>query len=341
MKSPRESFLERHIENFVGGKLKGISYDGEYLTNQITDSLMDFYVGFFQYYYVAVIIATLIYGIFLMIRIHIVGKHKFNISAQVIRLFLNFVLFFSFPFLFNFIVIICNLLADQVMSIKHTAKFYDLMFGIDSYFNDTLATEQIINTIEGQTEQQSTLADLKNHAKKLKEHYEANKETAKTFFGAIKGGLVLSVKSVAVTAAAIFVWICYLGLIIVRFMGLSLMFVLAPIILPLTLFGSWGQELLDKYVKTIINISFWVVLKSALDRIMLEYMVSTQGSSNIIDDLSYMALGLSYAAMILTIPFISSFFMGGLNLSPTVAVSVLLQSKIKENGKGLIGGKKS
>jgi hypothetical protein len=337
MRPPKESFLERHIENFIGGKLKGISYDGEYLTNQISDGLIDFYIGFFQYYYVAVIIATLIYGITLMVKIHFVGKNKINIPAQVIRLFFTCILFFSFPFLFNFIIIICNLLADQVMSIEHTAKLYELMFGMDSYFNETLATEQTINAIEGQTEKQSTWAEIKEHSKILKEHYKENKTTIASFVTGIVGGVTLAVKSVLVSAVAIFAWISYTSLIIIRFMGLSLMFILAPIILPLTLFGVWGQQLLDKYFKTIINISFWVVLKAALDRIMLEFMTSSQESFTFIDDLSYMALALSYAAMIVTIPFISAFFIGGTNLSPTVAGAALLQSKIQDYGLGKAG----
>jgi hypothetical protein len=127
-------------------------------------------------------------------------------------------------------------------------------------------------------------------------------------------------------------------------MGLSLLFVLAPILVPLSLFGMWGGELFDKYIKTIINLSFWVVIKSALDRVVYEYLVGVHGSSGFDDDLAFMAMVLSYAVMVLTIPFISSYFIGGLNLSPTVAGAAWLQATSKgllkkAGGAGLNYGK--
>ena len=50
MRSPKETFLERHIENFIGGKLKGISYDQEYLSSKISENFIDFYIGFSRFF---------------------------------------------------------------------------------------------------------------------------------------------------------------------------------------------------------------------------------------------------------------------------------------------------
>ena len=51
MSADKQSFLENHIENFIGGKLKNISYDQEFLTSKISDSFINFYVDFFEVYY--------------------------------------------------------------------------------------------------------------------------------------------------------------------------------------------------------------------------------------------------------------------------------------------------
>ena len=341
MRSPKESFLERHIENFIGGKLKGISYDQEYLSSKISDNFIDFYIGFFQTYYLMMVIAILVYGIGLMIRIHMVGNSKFNLSAHMIKTFAITIFFFAFPFLFNFIITICNLMADHIMPMDVSIKFYEKMFGLDSYFNDVLSSESTTEAIEGQSEKKmGIISAIKNAGSKAK----AVAVEATTFVGQIGSGSVLFLKTAVTAGSAIFAWISFTSLIIVRFMGLSLLFVLAPILVPLSLFGMWGGELFDKYIKTIINLSFWVVIKSALDRVVYEYLVGVHGSSGFDDDLAFMAMVLSYAVMVLTIPFISSYFIGGLNLSPTVAGAAWLQATSKgllkkAGGVGLNYGK--
>jgi len=325
MISPKETFLERHIENFIGGKLKGISYDQEYLSSKISDNFIDFYIGFFQTYYLIMVIAILVYGIGLMVRIHMVGNSKFNLTAHMIKTFAITIFFFAFPFLFNFIITICNLMADQIMPMDNGDKFYKIMFGLDSYFNELLTSESTIDAVEGQSEKKTgIISAIKQAGSKAK----AVAVETKTFVGQIGWSPVLWLKTVSTGGAAIFAWISYTSLIIVRFMGLSLLFVLAPILVPLSLFGIWGGELFDKYIKTIINLSFWIVIKSALDRVVYEYMVGFNESS-FYDGLSYMSMVLSYSALVLTIPYISSYFIGGLNLSPTVAGAAWLQATTK------------
>ena len=219
------------------------------------------------------------------------------------------------------------------MPMDISIKFYEKMFGLDSYFNDVLSSESTTEAIEGQSET-GIISTIKNAGSKAK----AVVVEAKTFVGQVGSGAVLFLKTAVTAGSAIFAWISFTSLIIVRFMGLSLLFVLAPILVPLSLFGIWGGELFDKYIKTIINLSFWVVIKSALDRVVYEYLVGVHGSSGFDDDLSFMAMVLSYAVMVLTIPFISSYFVGGLNLSPTVAGAAWLQATskglLKKAGEG-------
>ena len=57
----------------------------------------------------------------------------------------------------------------------------------------------------------------------------------------------------------------------------------------------------DKYIKTIINLSFWVVIKSALDPVVYEYLVGVHGSSGFEMIVAMYSHGL-LPVMVLTIP---------------------------------------
>ena len=180
MSLTKESFLERHIENFIGGKLKGISYDQEYLSSKISNNFIDFYIDFFQSYYLIMIIAILVYGIGLMVRIHMVGSSTFNLSAQIIKTFAISIFFFAFPFLFSFIITMCNLMADQIMPMDDGGEFYNLMFGLDSYFSELLTSESTIDAVEGQSEKKTgVISVIKNIGSTAK----AMAIEAKTFVG--------------------------------------------------------------------------------------------------------------------------------------------------------------
>lgn len=323
MNLDKGSFLERQIETFIGGKLKGFSYDEDYLTSKISENFIDFYINFFQAYYLIMVIAILVYGIGLMIRIHMVGRNNFNLSAHIIETFFIAIFFFAFPFLFNLIIAVCNLIADQIMPVEDGGEFYKLMFGIDSFFNEILSSEPTIEAVEEQSQKKSgVISVLKNIGSKA---IELSSEAA-TFVGQNGFSPMIWLKTVVTGLAGIFAWIAYTSVSIVRFIGLSLFFVLAPILVPLSLFGMWGGMMLDKYIKTIINLAFWVVIKSALDRVVYEYFLGFNGN-DFNDDLSFIAMTTAYSAMVITIPFISSYFIGGLNLSPTVAGAAWLRGK--------------
>ena len=82
-----------------------------------------------------------------------------------------------------------------------------------------------IEAIEGQTE------DDPGFIEKIKNIGKAAKDLAieaKTYVGEIKYTPGLWMKSFVTSATALFSWISYTSLLIIRFMGLSILFVLSP-----------------------------------------------------------------------------------------------------------------
>ena len=297
--------LEYQIRNFVGNQLKGITYVDS-AAEKIINAMVDLYIEFYNFYYISVTISLLCFFIYLFIRINIDGKKNFNIPSQIIKTFFIVVLFYSFPFLFNFIISICNLIADKLCSVDKTMVLFKELFGIESRFHEYLNTE---------TTDQTALEKVWSGAKKVT-----------SIIGQMD--LFFIIKSCIYFLISLFVLCCYICFIVIRFASLSILFILAPIILPITLFGKFGSDLFNRYFKSILSISSWIIIKAALDAVSLEFFLATENgtwfSDMTFDDVFYVGLLVAYATLILTIPFISSYLIGGINLSPTLVGTSLI-----------------
>jgi hypothetical protein len=309
----KDGFLEKLIDNFMSKSLTHIHYDGEYLTGNIVQNLKAFYIGCFDYYYIMISIALILYFLVLAIKIHIVGKNQYNMAGLMIQSFGLAILFFVFPFLFNFILTICAYIADRIFSIEEMEAFYNDVFGKDSAFNANINPASL-----NETKKTGIVSFLKNSKAKV-EHVARVVQTEPMIL--IKSGITVVCGYIG--------FIAYTALLTVRFIALSLCFALAPIFLPLTLFGWWGARFFESYMKTIVNLALWVVLKAIIDRVLHSFFLSMEGGFN--DDLLFIALMVSYAVMIGFIPLIVSNFIGGVNFTPAVAASSVLQHTVRQN----------
>jgi hypothetical protein len=317
----KENFIEKLINKFIGKELKNIGYDNEFVTGSISQNLLKFYVSCFDYYYAMLIIALILYGIVMVIKIQMGSKNAYNIPKIIGQTFAMMILYFSFPFLFNFFITICSYITDHIFSIDQAKELFDQFYGKESYFNDILNPELESNLNDNEKTMANKLVD--NTIGTFKATWAAITHPGTVFRGAV------------LVFVGIYSFTSYFSLLIVRFIGLSMMFILAPIILPLTLFGYWGMDLLDKYIKTIINLSSWVIVKACIDRVMFDVIVKGSNRTMIMgfmDDLFFLGIMVAYGSLLITVPFICSYFIGGINLSPTVALSTLVSKKAFENG---------